>query len=61
MTEQIEKMRYWHNRMTTILNELEALETKELPAYDRLTKQYSGIVHTLENRREMIQRRKYQR
>lgn len=43
--------------MTTILNELEALENDDSECnYDEISRQYKWIINTLEHRREVLQK-----
>lgn len=55
--KSIEKMKRYHSRMTTLLNELEVLEYEEHEGYDELSRDYSRIVQALEMRRETLQKR----
>lgn len=55
--KSIEKMKRYHSRMTTLLNELEVLEYEEHEGYEELSRDYSRIVQALEMRRETLQKR----
>ena len=45
--------------MSIILSELERLEDEDEKFYSEISSSFSEIVHALEHRREVIQRRKY--
>jgi len=53
----VKELKYYHNRMTTAISELEMLGDDH--EYTEIVSTYADIVKKLENRREIIQRRKY--
>jgi len=57
MTEPIKKLKHWHSRMGTVLNELEQLEDYENTDYSEIVTDYGYITVMLEQRRERLQRR----
>ena len=57
METPISKMKKTHNRMTTILNELEVLEDYENADYSEVEIDYRWLLQQLEHRRETLQRR----
>ena len=57
MIPEIKKLKKWHTRMTTVLNELEQLEDGENIDYDEIITDYGFITAMLEQRRERLQKR----
>lgn len=57
MIKAIDNMKKSHQRMTTILNELETLEDGEDVDYTNAVFTYRKLVSWLEHRREVLQRR----
>ena len=53
------KLKNYNTRMSIILSELERLEDEDEKFYSEISSSFSEIVHALEHRREVIQRRKY--
>ena len=60
MTDVISKLKNYHTRMTTAINELEYLEEDD-EFLDTVCESYGEIVMACEHRREVMQRRKYGR
>ena len=57
MTAPIKKLKHYNMRLTTVLNELEALEDYENVDYSDVISEIAWNVKQLENRRETLQRR----
>ena len=58
MTEQIKKIKHYHNRITTAINELEKLEDMEnMRDYDDVIMEMRWITEILEERIEWLQKR----
>ena len=57
MIETIQKIKNKHNRITTMINELEVLEDENLPVYEDILFELNWITNELENRRERLQKR----
>ena len=58
MAEQIKKIKHYHNRITTAINELEKLEDMEnMQDYDDVILEMKWITEILEERREWLQKR----
>ena len=57
MSKGIKDLKYYHSRMTTAISELEMLDDDT--DYSEIVGIYADIVYQLENRREIVQRRKY--
>ena len=60
MTEVIKKLENYNSRMKTMISELERLEYDE-DFLDEVARRYWVIVNQCEQRRELLQRRKYGR
>ena len=57
MIPEIKKLKKWHTRMTTVLNELEKLEDGKDVDYSEIITDYGFITVMLEQRRERLQKR----
>ena len=58
MTKQIKKIKHYHTRITTAINELEKLEYMEnMQDYDDVILEMRWITEILEERREWLQKR----
>ena len=57
MIKAISELEKYHNRMTTVINELKVLEDGVDADYSDIVTDYHWLVMTLENRRESLQRR----
>ncbi len=58
MTKQLKKIKHYHTRMTTAINELEKLEDMEnMQDYDDVILEMRWITKILEERREWLQKR----
>lgn len=57
MIPEIKKLKKWHTRMTTVLNELEKLEDGKDFDYSEIITDYGFITVMLEQRRERLQKR----
>ena len=57
MTAPIKKLKHYNMRLTTVLNELEALEDYDGADYSEVITDIAWNVRQLENRRETLQRR----
>ena len=57
MIPEIKKLKKWHTRMTTVLNELEKLEDGKDFDYSEIITDYGFITPMLEQRRERLQKR----
>ena len=57
MIKAISELEKYHNRMTTVINELKVLEDGVDADYTDVVTDYRWIVLMLENRRESLQRR----
>ena len=57
MIKAITGLEKYHNRMTTVLNELKVLEDGVDADYQDVIIDYRWLVMVLENRRETLQRR----
>jgi hypothetical protein len=57
MTKQLKKIKHYHSRMTTAINELEKLEyMEEMTDYNDVIFEMKWIVEILEERREWLQK-----
>ena len=52
-------LKNYNTRMSIALSELERLEDDDAEVYSEISNSFKEIVHALEHRREVIQRRKY--
>ena len=57
MNEDIKRLKHLHNRMKTVLDELEVLEDGVDCDYSEVEIDYRWLVQQLEHRRETLQRR----
>ena len=57
MMKPIKKMKHYHMRLETVLNELEVLEDYENADYSELVTDLGYITVMLEQRRDSLQRR----
>ena len=57
MIPEIKKMKHWNTRLTTVLNELSALEDGVDADYSELETDLGYITVLLEQRRERLQQR----
>jgi len=57
LNNDIKKLKHYHTRMETVLNELSILEDGENVDYSEIRTDYAWIVNTLERRRETLQKR----
>ena len=57
MTNPIKKLKHYNMRLTTVLNELEALEDYEGADYSEFVTDFGFMTVQLEQRRERLQRR----